>query len=64
MVFKALKNRFIRAKELARTAIETGKRGATPEFGVGEFLRGFANKNLAKSDVEDEKFFLISAAAE
>ena len=56
MVFKALKNRFIRAKELARTAIETGKRGATPEFGVGEFLRGFANKNLAKSDAEDPKF--------
>ena len=56
VVFKALKNRFIRAKELARTAIETGKRGATPEFGVGEFLRGFANKNLAKSDAEDPKF--------
>ena len=56
VVFKALKNRFIRAKELARTAIETGKRGATPEFGVGEFVRGFIDKNLAKSDAQDKEF--------
>ena len=56
MVFKALKNSFIRATELAKAARETGKRGATPEFGVGEFLRGFTNQNLAKSDAEDPKF--------
>jgi len=60
VVFKALgdsiKNRFIRATELAKAARETGKRGVTPEFGVGEFLRGFTNKNLAKSDAEDPKF--------
>ena len=60
MVFKALgnsiKNRFIRARELARTAIETGKRGVTPEIGAGEFLRGFVGANLAKSDAEDVKF--------
>ena len=56
VVFKALKNRFIRATQLAETARETGKRGVTPELGVGEFVRGFINKNLAKSDAEDEKF--------
>jgi len=60
VVFKALgnsiKNRFIRARELARTAIETGKRGVTPEIGAGEFLRGFVGANLAKSDAEDVKF--------
>ena len=56
MVFKALKDRFIRATQLAETARETGKRGVTPEFGVGEFVRGFIDKNLAKSDAEDPKF--------
>ena len=56
MVFKALKDRFIRATQLAKTARDTGKRGVTPEFGVGEFLRGFTNRNLAKSDAEDSKF--------
>ena len=60
MVFKALgnsiKNRFIRATQLAETARETGKRGVTPELGVGEFVRGFIDKNLAKSDAEDPKF--------
>ena len=56
VVFKALKDRFIRARELARTAIETGKRGVTPEIGAGEFLRGFTGANLAKSDAEDPKF--------
>ena len=56
MVFKALKDRFIRATQLAETARETGKRGVTPELGVGEFVRGFIDKNLAKSDAEDPKF--------
>ena len=56
VVFKALKDRFIRATQLAETARETGKRGVTPEFGVGEFVRGFIDKNLAKSDAEDPKF--------
>ena len=56
MVFKALKDRFIRATQLAKTARETGKRGFTPELGVGEFLRGFTDRNLAKSDAEDSKF--------
>ena len=56
VVFKALKDRFIRATQLAETARETGKRGVTPELGVGEFVRGFIDKNLAKSDAEDPKF--------
>ena len=56
MVFKGLKDRFTRAVQLAKTARETGKRGVTPELGVGEFVRGFIDKNLAKSDAEDPKF--------
>ena len=56
MVFKALKDRFIRATQLAKTARDTGKRGITPEFGAGEFLRGFVGANLAKSDAEDKNF--------
>ena len=56
MVFKALKDRFIRATELAKAARETGKRGFTPELGVGEFVRGFIDKNLDKTDAEDPKF--------
>ena len=56
MVFKALKDRFTRAVQLSKTARETGKRGFTPELGVGEFVRGFIDKNLAKSDAEDPKF--------
>jgi len=56
VVFKALKDRFIRATQLAKTARETGKRGVTPELGAGEFVRGFIDKNLAKSDAEDPKF--------
>ena len=56
VVFKALKDRFIRATQLAETARETGKRGVTPELGAGEFVRGFIDKNLAKSDAEDPKF--------
>jgi len=59
-MFKGLiqgaKDRFIRATQLAKTARETGKRGVTPELGVGEFVRGFIDKNLAKSDAEDPKF--------
>ena len=56
MVFKGLKDRFIRATQLAKTARDTGKRGITPEFGAGEFLRGFVGANLAKSDAEDKNF--------
>ena len=56
MVFKGLKDRFTRAVQLAKTARETGKRGVTPELGVGEFVRGFIDKNLAKSDAQDPKF--------
>jgi len=56
MVFKGLKDRFIRAVQLSKTARDTGKRNVTPELGVGEFVRGFIDKNLAKSDAEDEKF--------
>ncbi len=55
-MFKGLKDRFIRAVQLSKTARETGKRGVTPELGVGEFVRGFIDKNLAKSDAEDPKF--------
>ena len=60
VVFKGLiegaKDRFTRAVQLSKTARETGKRGVTPELGVGEFVRGFIDKNLAKSDAEDPKF--------
>ena len=59
-MFKGLiegaKDRFTRAVQLSKTARETGKRGVTPELGVGEFVRGFIDKNLAKSDAEDPKF--------
>lgn len=59
-MFKGLiegaKDRFTRAVQLAKTARDTGKRGVTPELGVGEFVRGFIDKNLAKSDAEDPKF--------
>jgi len=56
MVFKGLKDRLIRAVQLSKTARDTGKRGVTPELGVGEFVRGFIDKNLAKSDAQDQKF--------
>jgi len=56
MVFKGLKDRFTRAVQLSKTARETGKRGFTPELGVGEFVRGFIDKNLATSDAQDPKF--------
>ena len=55
-LIEGAKDRFTRARELARTAIETGKRGVTPEIGAGEFLRGFVGANLAKSDAEDKNF--------
>jgi len=56
MVFKALKDRWIRATELADAARKTGKRGVTPELGVGEFLRGFTGAKIDKADAEDPKF--------
>ena len=59
-MFKGLievaKDRFTRAVQLAKTARETGKRGVTPELGVGEFVRGFIDKNLDKTDAQDQKF--------
>ena len=55
-LIEGAKDRFTRAVQLAKTARETGKRGVTPEFGAGEFLRGFVGANLAKSDAEDPKF--------
>ena len=66
MVFKGLKDRFIRATQLAKTARETGPSGKklfgipgmenSAEFGAGEFLRGFVGANLDKSDAENPKF--------
>ena len=56
MVFKALKNRWIRATELADAARNTGKRGVTPELGVGEFLRGFTGAKIDQKDANDPKF--------
>ena len=60
MVFKALgnsiKNRWIRATELAEAARDTGKRGVTPELGVGEFLRGFTGAKIDEADANDPKF--------
>jgi hypothetical protein len=66
VVFKGLKDRFIRATQLAKTARETGPSGKklfgipgmenSVEFGAGEFLRGFVGANLDKSDAENPKF--------
>ena len=56
MVFKALKNRWIRATELADAARKTGKRGSTPEIGAGEFLRGILGQRIDKADAFDPKF--------
>ena len=53
---KGLKNNWIRATELSEAARDTGKRGVTPELGVGEFLRGFVNAKIDKADAEDPKF--------
>ena len=55
-LIQGAKDRFTRAVQLSKTARETGKGGVTPELGVGEFVRGFIDKNLAKSDAEDPKF--------
>ena len=55
-MFKGLKDRFIRAVQLSKTARQTDKRGVTPELGVGEFLRGFIGANLDKTDAQDQKF--------
>ena len=66
MIFKGLKDRFIRATQLAKTARETGPSGKklfgipgmedSVELGAGEFLRGFIGKNLDKSDAENPEF--------
>ena len=49
-------NRWIRATELAEAARDTGKRGVTPELGVGEFLRGFTGAKIDEADANDPKF--------
>ena len=51
-----IKNSWIRATELADAARATGKRWVTPEFGVGEFLRGFVNAPLHHADATDPEF--------
>ena len=59
----AIKDRWIRATELADAAKGGGNwkiwgkgRGALPEFGVGEFLRGFVGKELHQTDAADPNF--------
>ena len=52
----AIKDRWTRAKQLADAARATGPRSWTPEFGVGEFLRGIAGKDLHESDAADPYF--------
>ena len=52
----SIKNRWIRATELADAAKASGQRWITPEFGVGEWLRGMFGAPLAKSDAEDPEF--------
>jgi hypothetical protein len=75
MLFKALsklvnpstlKNRWIRATELADAARKTGPSGKklfgipgmeySTELGAGEFLRGFLGQKLDKTDAENPKF--------
>ena len=66
VVFKALKDRFTRAIQLAKTARETGPSGkklfgipgteGSVELGAGEFLRGFIGKNLDKTDATNPEF--------
>ncbi len=58
-----IKDRWIRATELADAAKGKGNwklygegRGVTPEFGVGEFLRGFTGANIHEADAKDPKF--------
>ena len=55
-MFKGIKDRWIRATELADAARKTGKRGWTPEFGGGEFLRGLLGRELDQTDAADPKF--------
>ena len=55
-MFKGLRDHWIRATELADAARKTGKRGSTPELGVGEFLRGFTGAKIDQKDAEDPKF--------
>ena len=55
-MFKGIKDRWIRATELADAARKTGKRGWTPEFGVGEFLRGITGQALDETDAADRNF--------
>jgi len=64
--FKNLKNRWIRATELADAARKTGPSGKklfgipgmeySTELGAGEFLRGFIGANLDKTDANNPKF--------
>ena len=66
VIFKGLKDRFIRATQLAKTARETGPSGKklfgipgmedSVELGAGEFLRGFIGMNLDKTDAENPTF--------
>jgi len=56
MVGKFIKDRWIRATELAQAARNTGKRGSRPEFGVGEFLTGFTGGKIDQKDANDPKF--------
>ena len=55
-MFGAIRDRWVRATELADAAKATGQRWITPELGVGEFLRGFIGAPLAKSDASDPEF--------
>ena len=52
----AIKDRWTRAKQLADAARATGPRSRTPEFGVGEVLRGIVGKELHQSDAADPYF--------
>ena len=55
-MWKGIKDRWIRATELADAARQTGKRGWTPEFGGGEFLRCLLSQELHNKDAEDPNF--------
>ena len=62
-MFKGLRDRWIRATELADAAKGGGNwklmgkgRGPLPEFGAGEFLRGFTGAKIDQKDAEDPKF--------
>ena len=55
-MWEGIKNRWIRATELADAARQTGKRGWTPEFGASEFLKGITGQELHSSDAADPIF--------